>query len=595
MARGLPDGILDLSVIFKTLKIIWKSSRKYTMVRIAIVIVLAILPLIPLYLFKLLLDSFVDFQTEDLSIIYKILIGLGLTKLIGIFLNNMLSYNNSVQGDIVSDFMSNILIQKSLNIDLEYYDSDKYHDQFHRAIGQGGSKPLNILGSVTALGQSAITLLALLALLFSLHWAITLILFVITIPVAIVRFIFSEKLVELQKVQTQTNRVANYYRTILTGGNTAQEVRIFGFGRALLSKFLFIAKGLRNERRDLYAQQLKWVSLAQSAEAIAMIAALGFIIYNAVQGKLSVGDISMYYLAFQKGQGSLSGIMSSAIALHSQKLMLNYLYEFLEMNKKVLNTASPTPFPLKVKSIKVEGLCFVYPETEKLILDNINFEAKKGEIIAIVGENGSGKTTLIKVLNRLYDPTKGSVLFNEINYKKFDIADIRDNISIVFQKFATYAFTVKENLTLSRKFRGDNTKEIEKSLELSEAKNFIEDLPQKYNSNLGRIFKNGHELSKGQWQKIALSRAFYKNAEIIILDEPTSFIDPLAEDKIFKNLKSIAKDKILILITHRIYNLKMADKILVLDKGKLIEYGDHNTLIANAGLYKEMFEKQGGE
>jgi len=552
----------------------------------------AVLPLIPLYFFKLLLDAFSIGQPVVVNDVIWILVAMGGLSLFMIFIQNVAAYNNSIQSDIITDHMSSLLINKSLQIDLEYYDSDKYHDQFSRAMSQGGTTPIATLGAVTSFFQNLVMLLAVVALLFTLHWSIIFILFIITLPVAYVRFIYSEKLVDLMKTQTQAKRVTGYYKNILTGGSAAKEVRMFSFGKYMLRKFLNLAALLRKERRDLYLEQLRWVSIAQSAEVIATLSALGFIVYKAINGNMTVGDISFYYLAFQKGQGNVSGLMSSAIGLHKQKLTLNFLYEYLGMEKKVLNPPNPIPIPTEINTLEVDNVNFIYPETTKVVLKNINFQAQKGEIIAIVGENGSGKTTLIKLINRLYDPTEGAINYNNTDIKQFTIEDVRRKITVIFQNFTSYALTVKENITLSNVFQKTDFAKIKEAASFAEANKFIEDLPQKYETQLGRAFKNGHELSKGQWQKIALSRAFYKNGDIIVLDEPTSFIDPIAEANIFENFKEVSKDKILVLVTHRIYNLKMADKILVMDKGELVEMGSHAELMSNNSLYKLMFEKQ---
>lgn len=593
MARALPKNIFDLTVIKETLSIVWEASPRHTIIRITLVFLNAILPFIPIYLFKLLLDAFASGQQVNTNHIIWILVAMGLVSLFTILINNISAYNNSIQSDIITDHMAALLINKSLTIDMEFYDSDKYHDQFSRAMGQGGTKPLAVLNGVTSFFQNLITLLAVLALLITLHWSIIFILFIISVPSAYVRFVYSEKLVQLTEEQTQPGRITGYYKSVLTGKGSAMEVRMFAFGNYLLEKFLNLAKYLRKERRQLYFEQLRWVSFAQSGQVITIIFALGFISYSAINGNMSVGDISMYYMVFQKGQNNLSGLMNSAISLHKQKLTLNYLFEFLGMESKVLDPPTPTPIPENINSVQVENLSFIYPETEKLVLDNISFNISKGELVAIVGENGSGKTTLVKLINRLYDPVSGSISYNNINNKEFAIEDIRRKITVIFQKFMSYALTVKDNITLSNVFQEADIKKIKEAATYAQADKFIEALPLKYDSQLGRNFKNGHELSKGQWQKIALSRAFYKNGDLIILDEPTSFIDPISEEEIFNNFKLVAKDKILVLITHRIYNLKMADKILVLDKGKLVESGNHDSLMQiENGLYKKMFETQ---
>jgi len=592
MARELPKDIFEIQVIIDTLKIVWEASRKHTIIRIALVILNAFLPLIPLYLFKLLLDSFSTGQPVVVQHVVWIIIAMASLALFSIVIKNISAYNSSIQSDIITDHMAALMIDKSLNIDLEFYDSDTYHDKFARAMGQGGTKPLAVLGGVTGFFQNGITLLAIIVLLFTLHWSITFILFIITMPVAYIRFIYSEKMIELGEAQTQPGRLAGYYKGVLTGGATASEVRMFSYGKHLLDKFLALASLLRKERRDLYLEQLKWVSVAQSAEIIAMLSALGFIVYKAIQGNMTVGDITLYYMAFQKGQGNVSGLMNSAIGLHKQKLTLNYLFEFLYTERKVADPVDPIDIPQKIESLEIKDLGFIYPGTTKEVLKNINFEAKKGEIIAIVGENGSGKTTLIKLINRLYDPTKGSVNYNNTNIKKFLVEDIRRKITVIFQGFATYALTVKDNITLSDVFQPPDFEKIQWAAELAEADKFIERLPKKYDAQLGRAFKDGHQLSKGQMQKLALSRAFYKDGDIVVLDEPTSYIDPISEDNIFKNFKAVSKNKILFLITHRVYNLTMADKILVLDQGELVEIGSHRELMVKGGLYCQMFESQ---
>lgn len=592
MSRSIPTNLFDITVILKTLQIVWKSSKSHTIIRILIVILTAVLPLIPLYLFKLILDAFSTNEPVDIHNVLWIMAAMCLIALIQIIIKNISAYNNSIQTDIIADHMASILIKKSLSIDLEFYDSDKYHDQVSRAMAQGGTKPITVLNGVTSFFQSGLTLAVIVVLLFTLHWSIIFILFIITLPVAFVRFKYSEKLIHLQEKQTQDGRVTSYYRSILTGGGTAKEVRMFSFGNYFLDKFLSLAKLLRKERRDLYLEELRWVSIAQSAEVIATLSALGFIIYKATHGNMSVGDISFYYLSFHKGQTSVSGLMNATIGLHKQKLTLNYLYEFLNMTRRVKDPDIPKNMPNKIDTLKVNDLSFIYPGTSKVVLDKINFSADKGEIIAIVGENGSGKTTLIKLINRLYEPTSGHILLNGIDNKLFTVESIRNKITVIFQKFSSYALTVKENIWISDVHNPIMPEKIQQAAKYAQADTFIQNLPLKYDTKLGRAFKDGYELSKGQWQKIALSRAFYKNGDIIILDEPTSFIDPIAEDSIFQNFKSITKDKILILITHRIYNLRMADKILVMDKGSIVEIGTHEELVKLNGLYMQMFDKQ---
>lgn len=554
-------------------------------------VIQSILPLIPLYLMKLLLDSFATGVKPDFSQIVWILVAFAILKIVGIILSNIQSYIGMLQGDILADYMSNILIRKSIKTDLEYFDSDDYHDIFSRALGQGG-RPLAVLGSINALGISVFMLIVITLFLFTLHWLIPFALIFVAIPVAYTRWYYSEKNVELKEAQTQRNRKAGYFQRVLTHADYVKEVRVFDYGRKLLNGFLNIRKLIRKERRNLFIRQMKSVGFTQSIESVAIIGALGFITYRAIEGALTVGDIAMYFGAFQKGQANVHGVLKGIVSMNENRLYLGHLFSFLDLESKIKEPIDSVDIPKEINELSVENVSFTYPNTEKEVLKDVSFTVKKGEMVAIVGENGSGKTTLLKLINRLYALDKGKICFNKIPHSRFKLKDLRKRITVIFQLFSKYNATVKENIQFADLNSIIEPEEIQRSGKLSLADGFIQELPNQYNTQLGRSFRAGEELSGGQWQKIALSRAFYKKAEVIILDEPTSFIDPLAEDQIFSNLKKRAENKILIIITHRIYNLKQVDKIIVMKDGSAVEQGSHKELVMKNGLYKRMFEAQ---
>jgi len=329
------------------------------------------------------------------------------------------------------------------------------------------------------------------------------------------------------------------------------------------------------------------MSAAQSLEAVAIISALGLIAKRAYSGLLSVGDIAMYYQLFQKGQSNINALLGTLVSVQENKMYIEHLFAFLHLEPKIVDPSTPISMPEQIVSLEVKGVHFTYPKTQKEVLSDVSFKVEKGEIIAIVGENGSGKTTMVKLLNRLYQQSKGDILLNGIPTHQFEVASLRKKITVIFQQFARYYTTVKENIEFADVHVPSDQRRLHQSVAYTGADDFINLLPKQLDTQLGRSFKNGEELSGGQWQKIALSRAFYKDADIIILDEPTSQIDPLAEAAIFDNLRAAASNKILILITHRIYNLKMCDRILVMDKGRLVEQGTHTELMALQGLYAE--------
>ncbi len=590
-----PLKIKNEEVLVESIKIVWQASRKHFIIRIILTLIGAILPLIPIYLFKLFLDAFTSPTGIDTHLIKWLIIAIGIFSILSILVGNISAYNNSIQSDLVIDYMSRIMIDKSLDVDLEFYDSDTYFDQFSRAMSQGGTKPIAVLTGFTSLLQSAVTLLIAIGVLFTLHWSVIVVLIVITIPASYLKLFYSRKIIELQKEQTHQGRISGYYKSVLTGPGTAKEVRIFNYGSYLRDKFLRLTALLRKEKRDLYLKQMTWLSLAQIAQTIVVLSALGYIVYRAINGKFSVGDITMYYLIFQMGQSRFKALMGTTTSLYNQRLTLSYLFEFLNLEKKVIEPQSPVPLTNKVSQITLEDVSFTYPQTKSQVINNISFTADKGELVAIVGENGSGKTTLVKLLARLYDTTKGAIRYNGIDIKDVSVSQLRSKVTILFQQFASYALTVKENIMLSDQSVSEDPNGVIKAARLSTSDKYINELPHQFDTQMGRAFKDGQELSKGQWQKMAMARAIYRNADIMILDEPTSAIDPLSEDEIFQNIKSFAIDKIVFLITHRIYNLRRADKILVLDKGKLVEQGSHDYLMSIDGLYKTMFDKQNQE
>jgi len=583
--------LLDLKFIKRILAVVWSCNKKLTIYRFTLLVLQAIIPFIPLYLMKLLLDAFAAGSPER-SYIYWILAGFAIVKIVSIIFSNMSSYVSMLHSDVIADHMSHIVISKAINIDLEYFDSDRFHDIFARAIGQSSGLPLQVLSTVMGLFTNLITLIAVAGVLFTLHWGIALILFFVAIPAALIRWHYTEKTVELREQQTQRERRSGYLRGVLTGRGYAKEVRIFDFGNFLLLQFLNLRSILRKEKRDLYLKQNVSIGMAQSVEAVAVIGALGYIATWVIRGLITVGDIAMYYGVFQKGQSGINGVLKSFVSLHSNRLFLGHLFEFLDLEPKIADSLDTVDLKEKINTISIENLSFIYPGTQRTVLDNINLEIHAGEIIAIVGENGSGKSTLIKLINRLYEPTIGSIKINGKQLKQFSLHSFRKKLTVIFQLFSKYNASVNENIQYSDIHHKGGKSKIVEAAQFAHSDDFISMLPQQYDTQLGRSFRQGEELSGGQWQKLALTRAFYKDADIIVLDEPTSFIDPIAEEDIFSNLRKLNKDKIMILITHRIYNLKMADRIFVMDSGKIIETGSHPELIKQDGLYKEMFDKQ---
>ena len=489
--------------------------------------------------------------------------------------------------------MSTIIIDKVADLDISYHENAQYHDTFHQVQGQAVYRPVQILRNLSDLLRNGLLLASLAGLLVFLHWGIALVLITFGLPIAGVKWYYSKKIFIWEKQRISLEREASYLNEILTEGSYVKEVRIFNLRDPIKEQFVRVRKLLFTEKYSINKQRAKSGVLAQSINILAMTITYGFIAWRTFQGLITIGDLVMYFQAFQRGQSAIQQSLSSVVGLYNNRLFLSHLFELLNKESLLKKPIHPTPLPARIQEgITLEKVDFKYPGTTRNVLKDINLTFKKGQVVALVGENGSGKTSLVKLLCRLYDPEKGGIYWDGISIKDFRLEDFRQKISAIYQDFEAYQFSVGDNIRIGDWQKPIQEQTIKDAAFKAGASTFIEQLPNKFDQQLGRLFKEGAELSGGQWQKMALARAFYKEAEVIILDEPSSAIDPLAEAAIFEHFKELAKDKILILVTHRLYNLKMADSIVVLQEGSIIEQGNHEELVAMEGLYLKMFEKQ---
>ncbi len=319
----------------------------------------------------------------------------------------------------------------------------------------------------------------------------------------------------------------------------------------------------------------------------------GFIAYRTVQGNITLGDLVMYFQAFQRGQGYLRNMMNSLASLYEDNLFLSHLYEFLNLKPQVVQPVHPQPVPqMRQAGIMFDHVSFQYPGSAHEVLKDISLTIRPGEVVALVGENGSGKTTLVKLLCRLYDPVEGVVTFDGINLRQFETTMLRREISVIFQDYVHYHLTARENIWFGNTNVMPDDERVVAAARYSGADEVIESLPQGYETMLGKWFKDGEELSIGEWQKIALARAFLRQAQIIVLDEPTSSLDARAEYEVFQRFQQLAADRTAILISHRFSTVRMADRIYVMHDGKIIENGSHDELIRLGGTYAHLFEIQ---
>lgn len=580
----------------RALKLIWQSSPTWTIARLILLTVQSILPLLSLYLMKVIIDTVaasLNTKTTALSQVFLLIALTGLINLIIALSSSLTELINTTQTELVTDYMYGIVHAKAIEIDLEYYENAQYHDTLQRAQREAYFRPPHILNSLLQLIGNSLSLIAIAGLLFWFHWEITAILFIATLPGLFVRLKYADEMYQWKHKRTATERKTDYLDWLLTNSLFAKEIRLFGLGSLFSRRFRHLRKQLYRESLAISQRNALNGLVAQTSSILAIYGSYAVIAYQTIQGHFTLGDLIMYYQAFQRGQSSLQGVFSSLAGLYEDNLFLANLHEFLDLKPKILEPTHPQPIPpLQQKGIQFHNVSFQYPTSNRQGLTNISLNIPPGKIVALVGENGAGKTTLIKLLCRLYDPSEGTITFEGQDLRSFAISDLRRQIGVIFQDYAKYHLTAQENIWLGNIDLPPSDRRITEAARQSGADEVITGLPDNYETILGSWFEKGEELSIGQWQKIALARAFLRDAQILILDEPSSSLDAKAEEEIFQKFRQLIQGQTAILISHRLSTVKMSDHIYFLENGKIIENGTHQELMQLGGHYAHLFETQ---
>jgi ATP-binding cassette, subfamily B, bacterial len=551
----------DSANIRKAIRFVYECDKRLCVARLILIGLQSVLPLASLYMLKLLVDCVTfsagaEFTDQGIS---QIWLYAGLFCSIFLFTrfsNIIVQLFDDILVQKLINFISNLIHKKSVELDLSYYDNSEYHDTFHRAQQEANHRPVQILNNLTSLITNSISIAGIVLLLASLSWIVILVLIFAGLPSLITKLAKSKKLYEWRKKNTTLFRKTNYLSMLMTHRAYSKELRIFSLGNYFQKKFNHIRTGLVKEIFRISKKLAKYDLLSSVFEVAALLLVIVILSHKAFAGAITIGSFVMYFEAFRKGQSFLQTMVASLSGIYNNKLFLNNLFEFLELKPHIQSPAKPVPFPMQLKEgIKFENVSFSYPGSKKLVLDNISFQAKPGKITIIKGNNGAGKTTVIKLLCRLYDCVSGAIYIDGINIKHFEIQELRKNISVIFQDFAQYDFTVRQNITLGNIEKTDNPDQIKQAAEKSCAQEVIENLPDRYDTLLGKYFKGGQELSMGQWQRMALGRTLYKDSSLLILDEPTSWIDVKAEKLFYEKLDSLKHNRALLIINHNAIDL----------------------------------------
>jgi ATP-binding cassette, subfamily B, bacterial len=582
----------------RAVRLVWQTSQWATIGLGLLTLAAALLPASQAWVGKLIVDGVVASiqQGADPEQVRSVFVYLILELSLFLLATGLNQARRLIQQLIQLQLANRIrgeIIGKALTLDLAFFEHPDFYDRLQNARRESGYKPVDLINDTFLIVQNTITLVSFAVLLLRFSPWLVIILLGASVPAFVAETRYSEEGFRLLTRRAPETRQINYLARLLTEDASAKEIKLFNLGDTLLTRYMTLFDKFFREDKSLAVRR------AAAGFGLGLVATLGFygsyawIVWHTVQGKISLGDMTLYLTIFRQGQSTFQAILSAVGSIYENNLFMANLFDFFGLKPQMGVAARNHVLAVPLRSgIEFHGVGFRYPESEEWALRDINLTMRPGEKIALVGPNGAGKTTLIKLLTRLYDPTEGTILIDGIDIRELDPLDLRQRIGVIFQDFVRYHLPASENIGFGQIEALNRMDQIIASARKSGAHAIVENLPEGYQTMLGRWFHGGHELSVGQWQKIALARAFMREAEILVLDEPTASLDAETEYEIFRHFQELTLGKMAILISHRFSTVRMADRIVVIQEGRIVEIGSHQDLLRQEGIYAHLFSMQ---